>query len=181
MTIILGAEKPSLEDLAHFGVKGMKWGVRKPQTPQEQQSRELAKAIQKRDAIDGQKAFDGYGLRGWGAKKIYKRQVRKNPHFALNKLTKEETVAYNKAATRRAARSVMLRGSVEVAAILAGGGFLIKNSGVNSQAQTGAAIATVLLAGQVGAQRVGQLRSLRAANQLDARRQRVLELQARKK
>lgn len=26
---IMGQEKPSLEDLAHFGVKGMRWGVRK--------------------------------------------------------------------------------------------------------------------------------------------------------
>lgn len=27
--IIVGQEKPSLEDLTHFGVKGMKWGIRK--------------------------------------------------------------------------------------------------------------------------------------------------------
>jgi hypothetical protein len=27
--IIAGQEKPSLEDLSHFGVKGMRWGVRK--------------------------------------------------------------------------------------------------------------------------------------------------------
>jgi hypothetical protein len=25
--MILGQEKPSLEELVHFGVKGMKWGV----------------------------------------------------------------------------------------------------------------------------------------------------------
>lgn len=28
MTIIVGHEKPSLADLAHYGVKGMKWGER---------------------------------------------------------------------------------------------------------------------------------------------------------
>lgn len=34
MTIV-GQEKPSLEDLAHFGVKGMKWGQHKERTPLE--------------------------------------------------------------------------------------------------------------------------------------------------
>jgi len=29
MTEIVGAEKPSLEELAHYGVKGMKWGQHK--------------------------------------------------------------------------------------------------------------------------------------------------------
>lgn len=29
----LGEEKPSLEDLVHFGVKGMRWGVRNSQAP----------------------------------------------------------------------------------------------------------------------------------------------------
>lgn len=29
---ILAEEKPSLDDLAHFGVKGMKWGVKKAYT-----------------------------------------------------------------------------------------------------------------------------------------------------
>lgn len=29
MTLLYGEEKPSLEELAHYGVKGMKWGQRK--------------------------------------------------------------------------------------------------------------------------------------------------------
>jgi len=29
---VIGPEKPSLDDLAHFGVKGMKWGQRKAVT-----------------------------------------------------------------------------------------------------------------------------------------------------
>ncbi len=32
MTEFVGAEKPSLEELVHFGVKGMKWGQRKGPT-----------------------------------------------------------------------------------------------------------------------------------------------------
>ena len=34
MTYLIGAnDKPSLEELVHFGVKGMHWGVRKSSTP----------------------------------------------------------------------------------------------------------------------------------------------------
>lgn len=35
MSRLQGQEKPSLEDVAHFGVKGMKWGVRKKVSAQE--------------------------------------------------------------------------------------------------------------------------------------------------
>jgi len=35
MTLQYGEEKPSLEELAHYGVKGMKWGKRKKYTTQE--------------------------------------------------------------------------------------------------------------------------------------------------
>lgn len=31
--MIVGGEKPSLEELAHFGVKGMKWGTKKSDQP----------------------------------------------------------------------------------------------------------------------------------------------------
>lgn len=35
MTEFVGAEKPSLEELAHYGVKGMKWGQRKKYSTEE--------------------------------------------------------------------------------------------------------------------------------------------------
>lgn len=41
--MIIGEDKPSLEDLMQFGVKGMKWGVRKERTPAEK--RALAKKV----------------------------------------------------------------------------------------------------------------------------------------
>lgn len=49
------------EFLAHFGIKGMKWGVRKePKTERQQLEGNLRKLTKKRDKFDGQTIFDGH-------------------------------------------------------------------------------------------------------------------------
>lgn len=73
MTYIIGQEKPSLDDLSHFGVKGMKWGHRQAQpatggsssgaaTPSNRQlnkaSRMKDKAANKAANADFNKNFD---------------------------------------------------------------------------------------------------------------------------
>lgn len=46
--MIIGAEKPSLDELAHFGVKGMKWGVIRDDMKRNHQ---LNKASRARDRV----------------------------------------------------------------------------------------------------------------------------------
>jgi hypothetical protein len=50
MTEFVGAEKPSLEELAHFGTKGMKWGVRKERKAAAQNLTEVNKDLANRAA-----------------------------------------------------------------------------------------------------------------------------------
>ena len=66
---IVGSEKPSLEDLVHFGVKGMKWGVRK-QNPGlvGRTARRIATSKTQSQINLHNKALQGKGLIGLAAK-----------------------------------------------------------------------------------------------------------------
>lgn len=95
--IIVGQEKPSLEDLSHFGVKGMQWGVRKKVTGAEIKGarRRLAKQSKayrkERRMVD--KTAKGSSARKLGEKKLEEmhRAYLKNPdRVTALRLTKGE-------------------------------------------------------------------------------------------
>lgn len=95
--IIVGQEKPSLEELSHFGVKGMKWGVRKAVTGGEirEARKRLAKQSKKyrqeRRKVD--KTTKGSEARRLGEKKLEEmhRAYLKNPdRVTALRLTKGE-------------------------------------------------------------------------------------------
>lgn len=167
MTIVFPDEKPPLDELAHYGVKGMRWGIhRKEQTPEKQ----LAKLRKKHDNVSDAKAerrgratFEGERLVGHYLAKDYKKKVKKNPNYAVGKLPEMERIALERKAANKARRSVLLRGVAETGLVLAGGHFLLKNVKLSPQHQLGVQVSVVLLAGQVGKERVSQLHQINMA------------------
>jgi hypothetical protein len=125
--------------LAHFGIKGMHWGQHKQLTP----SQRIAQIQKEKDRFSGQRIVDGAGLKGWAIKK-----GSKHP-------------------TARVNTSIALRGAFEVGVILAGGKILLNHVNASPQAKQGAAISIALLAGKVGATRIGQLRDVHQFNAHD--------------
>lgn len=171
--MIVGQEKPPLDEilLAHSGVKGMHWGVRK-KTPQQQ----IKKLTKKIDKIDANKLIEGVSLRGWAAKKQYNRLVKQNPKFSYGKLSPAEKLAYDKKAANRVKRSVVLRGAAEAGVIVGGTAGLIKVTKTSPQGARGALVAGVLLAGQVGYMRLQQVHAVNASLKLEKLQRERLQL-----
>lgn len=157
-------EKPSLDEaLVHFGVKGMKWGVRKERTP----AQEIQRLTKKINRIDADSFIEGESLRGWALRKQYKKAVRKDPKFKVNKLSLDDQIKYHRKATRRVKRSVALRGAAEVATILGGTYGLTKVTKTSAQGRAGVLISSALLAGQVGSMRVEQIHQISLADKMN--------------
>jgi hypothetical protein len=144
------------EALAHYGVKGMKWGVHRERTPEQQ----LARINKKISRIDANTAIEGISLQGWALKKQYKRSVRKDPAFKFNKLPVAEQERRQRKATNRVRRSVALRGAAEIAVILGGTALLANKVGSSPQAKNGALVSAAILSGKVGKMRIEQLHQL---------------------
>jgi hypothetical protein len=144
--------------LAHHGVKGMHWGVRK--SPEQQKRAELQKINRKINRLNPDNVQTGLDVQGFGISKQYKKEVRKNPNFTFGKLSPAEKKAYEDKANSRARRAVVTRGAIEVAVILAGGNIAVNKLAQSPSSRQGAKIAVLLLAGQAGYIRLQQLGAL---------------------
>lgn len=171
------------EFLVHHGVKGMHWGVRRdthsvtPAPGSRAARSEVAKINKQLGKIDAQKYVDGESLQGWALRKQYNKAVKKNPEFKFGSLSEEEKIAYRRKASRTVTRSVVTRGALEVATVLAVGTFGVSKVKAHTDTKIGAEIAVILLAGQVGKTRLGQLSENHTANKVNElhRRRNVLE------
>ena len=138
--------KPPLDEalLLHYGVKGMKWGTHKEQTPAQQ----IQKINKKIARIDANQYIEGVSLRGHYAKKQYKKESKRNPKFAYNKLSPEAKAKFDSTVARKARTGVALRGAAEVAVILGGVNLLAKGMGASPRAKNGALVSAAILSAQ---------------------------------
>lgn len=172
----LEEEKPDLDDLVHFGVKGMHWGVRKERTPEQKRDARITKLKSKRDKLDGHKVFRGYELRGWAANKMHDKRVKKDPDY-VKKLSKQERRDIEKKADAKALRAVILRGSVATAAILVGGNVMLKQVAKDPQILRGGQIAGAMFVGkQVVLPTIHEVRSIRQLKKADRIRNEIVDL-----
>lgn len=142
MTEIVGQEKPSLDDLAHFGVKGMKWGQRMAaRRTQRRTLRALDKKNRKADNVARNAEIDA-------ARARYNKNARKD--FKAAKATfKTEKKTIGKYAARKNLEKVKQKNMTD---------FEIANQ-VKSGAETVGAII-----GTVGLVTVAALLNASAAN-----------------
>lgn len=139
--MILGEEKPPLNELSHFGVLGMKWGVRRSDIPgvSRKTSRDAAK-----DAKEFARAKQFYGEGAGNRRKLIKGTVegksKKDPsykkafdhHLANQDMSKHTDKAKSerkrkdvKNSTAKTARGIshMIRGNTQYASAAAAGLF----------------------------------------------------------
>lgn len=82
MTRYFGEDKPSLDDLSHFGVKGMKWGVRKSDVPGVSQRTSKEAAKDAREFARAKQFFgEGAGTRRKLIKSTVEAKSNKDPSY----------------------------------------------------------------------------------------------------
>ena len=95
MTEIVGQEKPSLQDLAHFGVKGMRWGERMAARRTQRRSlRALDKKNKKEDNVARNAEIDA-------ARTRYRTSARKNYKSAKAQYKTDKTTIGKYAARKK--------------------------------------------------------------------------------
>jgi hypothetical protein len=126
--------KPSPEELVlkHYGVKGMRWGVRRTEkqlsgsrkkSPENMTSAEKAARIKKLhkelQKMNPELGLAGAGVRGHYGKKLSKKDFKKNPDYDWRKESPEKRLAISKQVTNKATRGTIYRaGAVAAAGIL---------------------------------------------------------------
>ena len=95
MTVIVGQEKPSLQDLAHFGVKGMRWGQRMAERRTQRRTlRALDKKNRKADNVTRNAEIDA-------ARSRYNKNARKDYKSAKAQYKTERKVIGKYAARKK--------------------------------------------------------------------------------
>lgn len=130
---LYGDENAELEVfLAHHGVKGMHWGVRRQRTAEDVR-KDLARIERKRNTSISRKVLPassviaGAGARAGTAKKVLKLKAVKNPDGSIRlvptkktpEITPENRSHYNKKIDRRTYAKYAATGAVVVASLLA--------------------------------------------------------------
>ncbi len=138
--------------LAHYGVKGMKWGVRtdKSRASGMQRLGELDTSL-KKIRIDGSSTWNAALTRAYYVGKETKKERRKNPDFDRRKLSREDRDEFEKQVTKREIVDLSVRAIGESAAAVAigkvGGKYLFGLNESNST-KSGMAFAAMVLAGR---------------------------------
>lgn len=179
--MIVGQDKPPLGELAHFGVKGMKWGVHSTATPAQQEAKRVLKLQKKLRRIDSNKALNGLGLRSTSAVRYNKKLRKKDPEFGNKKFSYDEAKKYNRTVTRKAVNSVLLRGIPQVALILAGGNLAVGRLKASPQTIKGGRIGVAIIATQAASIMYSDISSISQSHRLESYQNELRKLQPNKR
>lgn len=164
--IVQNEVNPPLDSLAHYGVKGMRWGVHNAApTTAAARDRQVAKLDSKINRkIDAQQVVIGAAYRNHYGAKIYKKRLKKDPNFRYDKLSKKDQAAYDRKISSKTKRNITAVGVVETAAILAGGNFMLKQIAKDPATLHGGQVALAIIAGQNAKMRIDQIRAVRTTD-----------------
>jgi hypothetical protein len=159
------------DELYHYGVKGMKWGVRKKElSPAD----EVTKITQKMKPGKGRRIYEGEQYRGHYGKKLFKKERIKDPKFMYSELSKSDQKKYQSKITNKTRAGIATLGAAEMA-----GGAVIFSLigkyiyGLNKKNTVRAAAGIV---GLIAAARMSQLHSVNVADKHKKRVERLTEL-----
>lgn len=179
-------KKPPLTGvyLAHFGVRGMKWGQRKKRGTLSAKERvdKIGKLERKLDRINGYRALQGDLNRSWGEKrsKANRREFGKVDQKKFGKMTLDEKRRFESRGAAVSRAHILARGSLAVGAIV-GGGLLLTNRLSSSASQIASGRRAVGAIGAVmGMKIASDLRDVSVAQRREDYRYQIAELEGKK-
>lgn len=163
-----GKQKASLESLAHYGIKGMRWGVRRSENkgePKKLSARETARRVKqierKLNRMDADEALAGLGLIGYEAKRYGNKMRKKHGEdWTGSKLNRKERLEFERKMGGRAIRRQLRRGAVEVGIVL-GGAAIAKNTlNLSPRTLDGVRQVSVYMGGAYGIMRLREVKGV---------------------
>jgi hypothetical protein len=161
------------DELAHFGVKGMRWGQRqadRPMTQQEKTAR-LKQLDRKMDRLDMNKALAGIGFIGSESQKMTKKRLKKDANFTFKSLSNDEKVAWRNKSSAKAQRRAVRQGAFATGVLLGGGLLAVSKLTLAPQTMQGAQVSVALLSTIPLRSSISNISSIRTAD----KRQKILD------